>query len=278
MVQLMITALLMSSARVRAVVLLGVAVGSASPLIAHDTWLLPARFDLPAGAKIEADLTSGMHFPEPESGVAPDRLAVTGLRIGGRTVPLEPSPPGSAALRLSATAAGSGIASLWLATLPRTLSLKPDEVEEYLAEIGASKAVEARWRRQQRWRETYSKLAKTYARVGDASGDSSWQQPVGLELEIVPLDDPTTLRPGQQLRLRVLRSGRPLAGFALSAVSARSASPVMKTTGRDGSVAFTAGEAGPWLLRGTLIEEAKGPEEDWKSLFTTLTVLVRPRP
>jgi hypothetical protein len=244
---------------------------------AHDTWLLPTRFDLPAGAKLEVDLTSGMSFPELESAVEPDRLAVTGLRLAGRTVTLTPAPPRAAALRLSATAEGSGIASLWLATKPRTLTLTPDQVIEYLAEIGAAKAVEQRWRRQQRWRETYSKQAKSYARVGDASGDSSWQQPVGLELELVPLDDPTTLRPGQQLRVRVLRSGRPLPGFPLSAVPAGGGAPFLKTTGRDGAVAFTAGEPGPWLLRGTLIEESTAADADWTSVFTTLTVLVRPR-
>lgn len=264
----------MSSTRLIAAGLVTLALGSGFAF-AHDTWILPTRFDLPVGARIEADLTSGMHFPELESAVAPDRLASAGLRLAGRTVPLERAPR-SGALRLSAPSTGSGIASLWLATHPRTLTLTPEQVAEYLQEIGASKEVEERWRRQQRWRETYSKLAKTYARVGDAAGDSSWQQPVGLELEILPLDDPTTLRPGQQLRLRVTRAGRPLPGFAVSAVPAGGAA-VLKTTDAQGTVAFTAGESGPWLLRGTLLEESAAPESDWKSLFTTLTVLVRPR-
>jgi len=102
------------------------------------------------------------------------------------------------------------------------LSLTPAQVEEYIAEIGASEQVRARWQRQQRWRETYAKLAKSYVGFGDTAGDLSWREPVGLELEIVPLDDP--------------------------------------------------------ILRGTLIEESTAADADWKSLFATLTLHVRPRP
>ena len=254
------------------------AVACAAPLHAHDTWLLPVRFELAAGETVEAGLTSGMGFPAPESAVAPDRLAQTGLRVGGRVVRLEPAPAGATMLRLSAVAAGSGVAAVWAVTRPRTLSLDAHEVEEYLREIGADKAVEARWRQQRRWRETYSKLAKSYVRVGDASSDRSWSEPVGLELEIVPLDDPTAIRAGQPFRLRVLRSGRPLAGLALSAVSRSSRTVLLRRTADDGSVEFRAGPPGPWLLRGTLIEPSAGPEADWQSLFATLTVRVGPRP
>jgi hypothetical protein len=256
---------------------LSVAVGA--PAAAHDTWLLPLRFALPVGASVDAGLTSGMRFPEPESAVASDRLAATGLRVGGRIVSLEASAAGAAALRLSAMAHAPGVAVVWATTRPRTLSLTPVQVREYLGEIGADKAVEARWRRQRRWRETYSKIAKAYVRVGDAAGDRSWEQPVGLELEIVPLDDPTTLRPGRPFRLRVLRGGRPLAGFPLSAVAAgRHHSPILRRTAADGTVAFEAGPSGPWLLRGTLLEASDGPDADWQSLFTTLTVGVGPPP
>ena len=253
------------------------ALGAASPAAAHDTWLLPVRFALPSGARIEADLTSGMAFPRLESAVASDRLVAAALRVGSRTVRLEPA-SGTTALRLTAIAPAAGIAALWVATRPRTLTLTPQQVKGYLPEIGASEAVAARRRRLQRGRETYSKLAKTYVRVGDGSDDRSWPEPVGLELEIVPLDDPTGVVAGHDLRLRILRARQPLAGFPLSAVAAGGREPIMRTTAEDGTVSFTLNRPGAWLLRGTLIEESAAPDADWKSLFTTLTVTVRPGP
>jgi hypothetical protein len=259
-------------------VLVGMLASWASSAAAHDTWLLPARFDLPAGGRIELDLTSGMGFPAPESSVQPNRLAATGLRIAGRTLPLDAGNPDKTALRLSVRTSGTGVAALWIATRPRTLSLTSAEVQEYLREIGAAEEVESRWRRQQRWRETYVKLAKTYVRVGQPTGDPSWHEPVGLQLEIVPLADPTTLLVGSELSVQVLRDGKPLPRFSVSALPSATIEPIMRRTGGDGRAVFSLDRPGPWLLRGTLIEPSSSPDADWQSLFTTLTVQVAPGP
>lgn len=265
----------------RRAVLCGMASGAVmfgvSAARAHDTWLLPARFEVTPGASIELEMTSGMKFPEPESAVAADRIAASGIRLAGKTLALQPKSPTSAALRLSAAAPRAGVAVLWATSRPRTLSLKPDEVRHYLEEIGAPAAVEARWRQQQRFRESYSKLAKTYVKVGDAPDDRSWQEPVGLGLEIVPLQDPTALNAGSEFPVRVLRDGKPLAGFTLSAVSRGARKPITVRTDGDGRASFMLDRNGPWLLRGTLIEESSAPDTDWQSLFTTLTVSAGPR-
>jgi len=250
----------------------------ASIAAGHDTWLLPARFDLPAGGRIVLDLTSGMGFPASGSSVQAARLAATGLRIAGRTMPLDTGNPDNTALSLSVRASGTGVAALWIATRPRTLSLAPTEVQEYLREIGAREEVESRWRRQQRWRETYVKLAKTYVRVGQPTADQSWREPVGLALEIVPLADPTTLLVGSELSVRVLRYAKPLPRFSVSAVSSATNEPVMRSTDGDGRAVFALDRPGPWLLRGTLIEPSSSPDADWQSVFATLTVRVEPAP
>ena len=259
-------------------VLVGMLGSWASSAAAHDTWLLPARFDLPAGGRIELDLTSGMGYPAPGSSIQPNRLAATGFRIAGRTLRLDAGNPDETALRLSGRSSGPGVAALWVVTRPRTLSLTPTEVQEYLREIGAAEEVESRWRRQQRWRETYVKLAKTFVRVGQPTADPSWREPVGLALEIVPLTDPTTLLVGSELSVQVLRDGKPWPRFSVSAVSSAANEPIMRSTDGDGRAVFSLDRPGPWLLRGTLIEPSSSPDADWHSLFTTLTVWVAPAP
>jgi uncharacterized GH25 family protein len=79
--------------RVVHAVLIAMLASWASTAAGHDTWLLPARFDLPAGGRIMLDLTSGMGFPAPGSSIQPNRLAATGLRIAGRTLPLDAGNP-----------------------------------------------------------------------------------------------------------------------------------------------------------------------------------------
>src|SRR2546425_12722895 len=66
----------------------------ASLAAGHDTWLLPARFGLPAGGRIVLELTSGMGFPAPGAAIQPNRLAAPRFRIAGPTLRLHAGKPG----------------------------------------------------------------------------------------------------------------------------------------------------------------------------------------
>jgi hypothetical protein len=244
---------------------------------AHDTWLLPARFAVTPGSTVRLDLTSAMQFPEPETAVAADRLAATGTRLGGQTRPLDAKAGGEKTLVLEAALPTAGIAVLWVESRPRTLSLQPAEVEEYLDEIGAPDGVRARWKKDGRWRESYRKIAKTFVRAGDGAADRSWAEPVGTALEIVPEQDPTALRAGDTLAVRVLHNGTALPRFSVAAVAGGQAHGLLRTTDEQGRVRFPLDRPGPWLIKGTLIEPSRVPDTDWESIFATLTVSVAAR-
>jgi hypothetical protein len=242
---------------------------AAAPVAAHDTWLLP-RPGAPAGM-VEFDLTSAGTFPAPESVVAADRIARSGLRLAGRSEPLQPAGHDDKALRLRSRTAGVGLATAWIETRPLTLVLNEGELAHYLEDIGAE-AIRAEWKAAglRSWRESYVKLAKSLVHVGGPSADASWAEPVGLELEIVPERDPTTLRPDETLGVRVLFRGQPLAGQPVAAVRGGGGSGLRRTDAQ-GRVSFALDLAGPWMVRATRLERASRPEADWRSWFSTLT-------
>jgi len=190
-------------------------------------------------------------------------------------VPLQPQSGGKRALRLSAAAGASGSAVAWAETRPRTLTLTPQLLTEYLEEIGATQTTGEDWRKSglSTWRESYVKLAKTIFRVGADADDRAWAEPVGLALEIVPETDPMALKPGDTLAIRLLLNGEPLAGLAVGAVGERSPA-VLHPTDAQGRVAFTIRSRGTWLIRATLLRRASLPDADWQSWFTTLTFVV----
>jgi hypothetical protein len=228
------------------------------------------------------DLTSAMDFPTPETAARPDRLVDKNIRLNGTVSSLEVSPPrsGAKALQLSARPTVAGLATVWIATRPRTLDLKPDEVEHYLQEIGAVDTVGEQWRRSpdKAWRETYVKVAKTFVRVGDTRKDESWSEAVGASLELVPAGDPTALSSGQDLAFLLLSKGTPIADLAVGAVAAVSAKPALVKTDAEGRVTFRLDRPGPWLFRTTLIRPVAGRPGEWESVFTTVTVDVKPAP
>jgi len=79
-----------------------------------------------------------------------------------------------------------------------------------------------------------------------------WSTVLGHELEIVPLSDPATAKPGDSLRLRVLFRGQPLAGAEVERGDGVTAVPEKDiarfTTDRDGVAAVPVVAAGPHLL------------------------------
>lgn len=246
---------------------------------AHDTWLLPDQFRIDAGTSVKLHLTSAMDFPKPETPVKADRLVAAKVRVAGSTRSLDAAAePGS--LALTARLGEPGLAVAWIETRARAIELAPKEVAEYLEEIGAADTIARAWKESGKgvWRETYAKRAKTFVRVGPAdTGDVSWREPVGLDLELVPESDPTALSVGDSLSIRLLWQGKPLPLLAVGAVTAAPAKPVLATTDSEGRVSFLLGRPGPWLVRATLIRPSDSRPGEWDSVFTTLTFEVNPR-
>jgi uncharacterized protein DUF4198 len=237
----------------------------------HDTWLLPSRATVPVGDPLMLEMTSAMRFPEPEVPVKPERIARSGLRLGGATLPLTPQKGGSKALKLSATPRLEGLATVWAESLPRDIDMKPAQVDHYLAEAGATE-VRDQWAKAGRgpWHETYVKYAKSFVTVGASREDRSWAEPVGMALEIVPEVDPARLSSGQRLAVRVLEDGKPAAGLSVAAATTGGAIVSTEVTDADGRASFVLGRSGPWLIKAIRIRAAE--PGSWRSRFTTLTL------
>ena len=249
------------------------------PVAAHDTWILPKAFRVPAGAAVELEMTSGMSFPRNETAVAPDRIAESGLRMGSRREALAANGAADGALRLSGVAPGEGVAVAWAVSRPRTLDLKPDQVEHYLEEVAAPDAQKEAWKSRGRppVRETYFKVAKTFVRVGDAAGEATWSAPLGLAIELVPEADPTAYRVGQTVAWRLLWQGEPLRGPAVVATSPGVPKAIVMKPDEAGRVSFRLDRPGPWLLKATRLDVPAEAGADWQSQFTTATFQVAER-
>ena len=245
---------------------------------AHDTWLIPKRFAIDKGSSITLDMSSGMAFPSPLNAISPDRIDHALFRLSGQQTDLNYKVSTKKSLRFNTQLNTSGIAALWVELKPRTIELSPKKVKQYLHEIGADESVQAQWDAipaPKRWRETYTKHAKTFVKVGTGVADTSaWSEPVGLLLEIVPETDPTTLKAGDTFAFRVLKKGKPLAHFAVGVVHENSHKAQVEKTDEQGRVSFQLNQAGRWLLRGTELRKSTQADTEWESSFTTLIVQV----
>ena len=214
-----------------------------------------------------------MAFPKLETGPKRERVQTSPCRLAGRTFEISDISAGPNSLRLKSELSETGIATFWVKLPPKSIELKPAEVQEYLDEIDAPAVVRKQWAEMEpkRWRELYTKHPKTFVRVGDPKADRSWAEPVGMALEIVPEKDPTTLHEGDEIVVRVLKNGAPYADFSLNAVAAGETKGEQRKTDSTGRVVFRLNKPGQWLLRGTDLRKSAKPETDWESDFATLT-------
>lgn len=95
--------------------------------------------------------------------------------------------------------------------------------------------------------------------------------------EIVPEADPTALRAGDVLPVRVLRAGAPAAGFVVGARHEADAHPAFVRTGVDGRARVPLPRAGRWLLNGTDLRHVAERDLTWRSDFATVTLAVAGR-
>ena len=250
-----------------------VSLALAANCFAHDTWLSPSTYSAEVGQTITFDLTSGMEFPTLDSAVKPERVAKAGFRISGDEGAIKEFKPAEHALRIEHQFAKNGVATVWLQLSPKDIELTDDDVAHYLEEAHAPEEVQSAWAAQkgrEKWKELYTKCAKTSLAVGKAEADRSWAEPVGMALEFVPLADPTTLRVGEPAKFKLLRNGKPLAKAAVALHTEGDAAPRFETTDAKGVVTFSLDKAGATMLA-TVHLRPPAAGKPWESYFSTMT-------
>lgn len=258
-------------------------VGSAAIATAHETWLLPSSMRVAPGRPVTLSVTSGMAFPANETAIDPSRVVKADVRMNGGVEQLRSPRKTAGALQYVWTPKQTGVAAISVALAPRTLELEPKLIEEYLAEIRADAGVRAQWDSvpaPRRWRESYTKNATTFVRVGNPRDDMTWKLPQGLDFEIVPERDPTTLAVGDTLPIRVLLHNAPLGGFPVGArrEGGKESADRFVTTNAAGRAAIVFHRAGRWLLFGTKLHRVREPGLEWRSEFVTMTFAVASAP
>lgn len=247
--------------------------GFAVTCFGHDTWLSPSSYSADVGQPLTFDLTSGMEFPKLDAAIKPERVHQARWRVGNEEGELKEFKAAEHALRFERAFAKEGIATLWMQLKPKDIELTDEDVAHYLEEIRASKEVQTAWvakRGTEKWKELYTKCAKTIVAVGRGDGDRSWARPVGLLLEFVPLTGPGEFRAGSSARFKLLRDGKPLAKTAVALHVESDTAPRYETTDADGVVTFRLEQAGPSMLATVdLRPPAKG--KAWESAFSTIT-------
>jgi uncharacterized GH25 family protein len=264
----------------RACLAFALALPCAASLWAHDLWIEPSAFMPAPGTRLAVRLFIGQLFQGdvfPRDPKYMVRFAVIG---SGGEAPIPGVPDTDPAGFL--VSGRPGLYELVYTSSHAAVELDAAKFEKYLAEEGLEQisAQRARGGRSAaKAREIYSRCAKSLIAVGEDAG-SGHDRVLGLTLELIPELNPYTLAAGQDLPVRLLYRGRPLAGAKVAAVPKDQ--PGRQTSARtdaQGRVRLRLGSPGVWLVKAVhMIAAPPGSGADWESFWASLTFALPAHP
>lgn len=251
---------------------------------AHETWLLPNKFQCTTGEELKISLTSGMEFPQNDTAIKPERIKLSQVRLGGEARKELSSQLFDDHLELSLPATKPGIATVSVELAPKEIELTDEVVEEYFEEISASEKIREQWNRlkgKKRFKEQYTKHAKTIVSVVDstditnkastvAQNDKSWREPLGLTLELVPITNPLLVKSGEVFEVQALKRGKPFESLTIGWMQAGSTQRHFVTTDSSGIAKLRIEGKGPVVIYS--VDLRLKADDTWESDFTTLTI------
>lgn len=247
---------------------------------AHDYWMMPDRFEYAVGDAMRLDLWLGQQMIGEESKPwLPKRTKSFTLVTSKGVVDLTKH----AKVDVSPVLAGVVLATegpALVAMERRWTDITLDEAKfvDYLEHEGLAHMIAVREKRgaKAKERECYTRALKSLVQVGDSAGDVH-AKVLGHMIEIVLVDDPARLDPGDRQRARLLFFGKPLADTRVVAHVQGSDGKVTTREARTdakGEVGFDA-TAGTWLLRTVHMRPCAGCSyAEWESFWTSFTFAI----
>jgi uncharacterized GH25 family protein len=245
---------------------------------AHDMFLKFDRYFLAPNSPVVVRLLNG-EFNKSENTITRDRMRdVSLISPAGLSHPPESdwSDEGKTSLlRLQTGAAGTYVAGT--STRPKELSMKAADFNRYLQLEGVIDTfVERRKNKQLNLTATerYAKHVKAIFQVGDTRTDS-YKTPLGYPVEIIPQQNPYSLKAGSTLSVLCVRDGQPLVNqYVLYGVQARGQTryTTLKTrTDKDGIARIPLSGAGRWYVKFIHMTQVNEPPVNYESRWATLT-------
>ena len=250
---------------------------------AHDLFLKMDTYFLRPNSKATVRVLNGT-FQKSEAAVARDR--VQDLRLigpGSSREALQKSlgwrDEGKITL-LELTTGGPGTYLVGVSTKPREIALKAADFNSYLEHDGLPDILEDRKKTGQLGkdvRERYSKHVRTVFQVGELR-TNDYEKPLNFPAEIIPQQNPYSLKSGDTLVVKCILNGRPLSDQVVIAGWESSDGKIEEFTTRTnvgGVASFKLSGAGKWYVKMIHMHRVDQPDLDYESIWATLTFEIK---
>jgi len=247
------------------------AIATLSPLAAHDMWIEPMSFSPQPGEIVGLRLRVGQDLlgdPLARNSALINQFVVEDKEGRKPVVGRDGGNP-AGFIRVAVP----GLLVVGYSSNPSEVELAAEKFNQYLKDEGLDAIVALRARRNQSAagaKEMFSRCAKTLILSGTPEGGD---RTLGFPLELVAEHNPYTIRPGEDLPLRLTYENRPLAGALVVAMNRLNPTEKLKArTDKDGRVRLHLTPGGMWLIKAVhMVPAPAGSNADWASYWASLT-------
>jgi len=241
---------------------------------AHEFWLQPKKFKYKPGEEIKVDFMVGESFTGEFWDLHRHKAEKLELyRVSGvKDLVNEIKPTNGNNISLIADQEGTYL--LAMQSNAAYLEMAGKEFNDYLKEDGLDNILAERTKLNQLEkpsREFYSRYGKLMVQVGEKT-DDTYKKKIGLRYEIVPDQNPYTLKTGDHVQCKVYYEGKPAAHALVKVWSRRDNITFLQNiyTENDGSIRFPISTSGSWMVSSVKMIKSEKEGADYHSLWASL--------
>jgi uncharacterized GH25 family protein len=242
---------------------------------AHEFWLQPKKYRYKSGEEVKVDFMVGESFTGEFWDLGRHKIEKIQLYRASGVTDLGKEVRSTKGNNLSAKADQEGTYLICLQSNPAYIEMEASAFNEYLKEDGLDDILNERKKQNlltKPSREFYTRFAKLMVQVGEKK-DDTFKKVIGLRYEIVPDQNPYTLKTGDYLQCKVFFEGKPSPHTLVKVWSRINTTTFLQNiyTEKDGSIRFPISTTGEWMVSSVKMVKSEKEGADYHSLWASLT-------
>jgi len=241
---------------------------------AHEFWLQPKKYRYKVGETINIDFMVGESFTGEFWDLIRHQAEKVELHRASGVSDLTKQVKPNKGNNLSLTADQEGTYLIAMQSNAAYIEMEGKAFNDYLKEDGLDDILNERKKLNQLEKpgtEFYSRFAKLMVQAGDWK-DDTFKKLLGLRYEIVPDQNPYTLKTGDYLQCKVFFEGKPAPHSLVKVWSKINNTTFLQNiyTEKDGSVRFPISTSGEWMVSSVKMIKSEKAGAEYHSLWASL--------
>jgi len=241
---------------------------------AHEFWLQPTKYRYKIGEEVNVNFVVGESFIGEFWDLSKHKVEKIELHRSSGLKDLAKDVKSTKGNNLSVKADVEGTYLLTMQSNAAYIEAQGNEFNDYLKEDGLDNILNERRKLNQLEKpstEFYTRYAKLMVQVGEKK-DDTFNKKVGLRYEIVPDQNPYTLRAGDYLSCKIFYEGKPAPHTLVKVWSKIKDTTFLQNiyTENDGSIRFPISTSGEWMVSSVKMIKSEKEGAQYHSLWASL--------